>query len=194
MPLLVASLRDGSVGPAARPGGRAASSRRGADGAARPVRGAVRGWLAAVVRLNGDPAPRSCLRRPRTGQARGRERSPGVSPPSATRCTPTSAHSLPQAGRQLDRDLRRPRPLSDELPRLIHATRSSGPDAARSSDHGLVVAAGPPPERERRGGGRDAEPDPDGGGGDRPGGQVAGRLDRVVHGIEVAEDLQPAGP
>ena len=50
------------------------------------------------------------------GQARGREQSPGVSPPSATRCRRPSARSLPQAGRQPDRDLRRPPPLSDEPP------------------------------------------------------------------------------
>ena len=31
------------------------------------ARGAVRGWLAAVVRLNGNPALRSPLRRPRAG-------------------------------------------------------------------------------------------------------------------------------
>ena len=41
-----------------------------------------------------------------TGQARGHEPSPGVSPPPATRRRRPSARPLPQAGRQPDRTLR----------------------------------------------------------------------------------------
>jgi trehalose 2-sulfotransferase len=71
------------------------------------------------------------LARDRLAAANG----PGVSPPSATRSRPPSAGPLPQAGRPPDRDLRRPRPLSDELRRLIHASaapaRSTPPRASR---------------------------------------------------------------
>ena len=93
----------------------------------------------AVVRSNPDPALRSRLRRPRTGQARSRERSPGVPPPSAPQRRPPSARSLPQAGRLRDRALRGPRPLSSELPWLIRASdrRQRGRSATRTRDSQL---------------------------------------------------------
>ena len=101
-----------------------------------PARGAVGGRLAAVVRINGNPAVRGRLRRPRTGQARRRERSAGVSPVAATRCRHPATRPLPQAGRQSDRALRAPRPLSNELPWLVlrsgHLLTSPKSGGARS--------------------------------------------------------------
>ena len=82
-------------------------------------------WLRRADKVRqGISCLRSCLRRPRTGQTRSRERSPGVSPPPAARCRRPSPRSLPQAGRQPDRALRGPRPLSNEFPTTAAPLRS----------------------------------------------------------------------
>jgi LPS sulfotransferase NodH len=85
---------------ALRPGQEADQPPPGVEQMVQLVRFAQRcedGWRQWFASTGIQPC-QSPLRRPRTGQARRRERSPGVSPPSATRRRRPSARSLPQAG------------------------------------------------------------------------------------------------
>jgi len=84
------------------------------------VRAVVRGRLAAVVHGNRNPALPGRLRGSCTRQARRHEPGPGVPAPPAARSRRPSACPLPQTGRQPDRPLRGPHPLSNERPWLSH--------------------------------------------------------------------------